>query len=318
MSAPLSIPPLPPSPPLTGFVLALNASTYLLVAQPPLNAQPAPVYRDAFAASQICNLPASADSALFADAITCGETLVNVTSVEYASKGFLFLVINALFINEAVHVPSVMFDKRFFAREHGARAYSSLAWHLTWLIKLALTAAIKLILYTPCFYFLGQLRLDFTAYAAAAFATGGMSFAGSAVALLLAAVIPSLGAASTAFGCAVLLYQNVCGFFLPISAIPPYLIWLAWSSVFTYGYHAIMNSQQLGSAMTGGGSSIEERQVPRPPRPAGATRCHTRLGRRAVGKRPCRRTVLLLTRGGAHTTRFRVARTHSVRVHNAH
>jgi hypothetical protein len=165
-----------------------------------------------------------------------------------------------------VHVPSVSFDKRFFAREHGARAYSSTAWHLSWLIKLALTAAIKLILYTPCFYFLGQLRLDFTAYAAAAFATGGMSFAGSAVALCLAAVIPSLGAASTAFGSAVLLYQNVCGFFLPISAIPPYLIWLAWSSIFTYGYHAIINSQQLGSAMTGGGGSIQDRQVRRPPR----------------------------------------------------
>jgi len=66
-----------------------------------------------------------------------------------------------------------------------------------------------------------------------------------------------------AFGCAVLLYQNVCGFFLPISSIPPYLIWLAWSSIFTYGYYAIINSQQLGSAMTGGGTNVEDRQVKR-------------------------------------------------------
>lgn len=257
-------------------MLALNAMTYLLVAQPPLDAQPAPVYRDAFAKRDVCNLPADVGSPLYSDAIQCGEALVNVTNVEYASKGFLFLVINALFINEAMHVPAVIFDKRFFVREHGARAYSAMAWHVTWLVKLALTAAIKLLVYTPCFYFLGQLRLDFTAYAAAAFVTGGMSFTGSAVALLLASVIPSLGAASTAFGCAVLVFQNVCGFFLPISAIPPYLIWVAWSSVFTYGYYAIINSQQLGSAMTGGGSSIEDRQVrtPGPKRARGfATRC---------------------------------------------
>ena len=63
--------------------------------------------------------------------------------------------------------------------------------------------------------------------------------------MLITTLIPGLGAATTAFGCAVLLYQNVCGFFLPIRAIPPYLLWLAWSSVFTYGYYAIVTSQQM-------------------------------------------------------------------------
>ena len=38
--------------------------------------------------------------------------------------------------------PSSPTSKRFFAREHGARAYSVLAWHLAWLVKLGLTAAL--------------------------------------------------------------------------------------------------------------------------------------------------------------------------------
>ena len=44
------------------------------------------------------------------------SSFLQVTNIEFAHKGFLFLVINALFINEAVHVPGVMFDKRFFSR----------------------------------------------------------------------------------------------------------------------------------------------------------------------------------------------------------
>ena len=63
--------------------------------------------------------------------------------------------------------------------------------------------------------------------------------------MLITTLMPGLGAATTAFGCAVLLYQNVCGFFLPIAAIPPYLTWLTWTSVFTYGYYAVVTSQQM-------------------------------------------------------------------------
>jgi hypothetical protein len=32
----------------------------------------------------------------------------------------------------------------------------------------------------------------------------------------------------------VLVWQNVAGFFLTISSIPPYFIWLTWSSTFTF------------------------------------------------------------------------------------
>ena len=52
--------------------------------------------------------------------------------------------------------------------------------------------SLKALFYTPCFYFLGQLRLDATAYLAAAFATGEMGFAGSAVAMLITTLMPGL------------------------------------------------------------------------------------------------------------------------------
>ena len=75
--------------------------------------------------------------------------------------------------------------------------------------------------------------------------------------MLITTLVPGLGAATTAFGCAVLLYQNVCGFFLPIAAIPPYLTWLTWTSVFTYGYYAIVTSQQIFGSI----ENIEDRLV---------------------------------------------------------
>ncbi|EOD22022.1 hypothetical protein EMIHUDRAFT_469691 [Emiliania huxleyi CCMP1516] len=131
---------------LNGFVLALNASTYLLVAQarspsPPLDAQPASVYRDDMGCSAslgsgdgvqgcVCHLD-MADSAdggytVADDVAECGQALVARTNVDFAHRGllflpylqrcrircagsaawvgavgFLFLVVNALFINEA-------------------------------------------------------------------------------------------------------------------------------------------------------------------------------------------------------------------------
>ena len=206
---------------LNAFVLALNATTYYFVVKPPDTAQPPQLYLESFAAAQTCRAPAampSADGAhtLGADVELCGKSIFERMNVEFAHRGFIFLVINALFINEATFVPAIQFDKRVFAREHGARAYSALAWHTAWLVKMGLTAAIKTIVYTPCFYFLGHLLQGVHPYLAACFAAGGMGFAGSAAAMLIASTVPSLGAATTAFACAVLIYQNVCGFFLTI------------------------------------------------------------------------------------------------------
>ena len=203
---------------LNGFVLALNASTYLLVEQPPLSAQPASVYRDDMGCDPtepsgrqgcVCHVPMDEAASngqynVGADATECGRAILASANAVFAFRGFLFLVINALFVNEAVFVPAVIADKRFFAREHGARAhsflisprispylpisplagaraYSVLAWHLAWLVKLGLTAALKALFYTPCFYFIGQLRPAWSAYLAAALVTGGMGLAGSAV-----------------------------------------------------------------------------------------------------------------------------------------
>ena len=44
--------------------------------------------------------------------------------------------------------------------------------------------------------------------------------------------MPSLGAAVTGFGFVVVVFMNTCGFFLPIGSIPPWFIWLTWTSVY--------------------------------------------------------------------------------------
>ena len=56
-----------------------------------------------------------------------------------------------------------------------------------------------------------------------------MGFAGSATALLVACVIPSYAAASTTFTFVVLVYQNVCGFYLELSVIPAALRWISYT-----------------------------------------------------------------------------------------
>ena len=115
-----------------------------------------------------------------------------------------------LFINEAAFVPHLLFDKRVFAREHGAHAYSALAWHSTWLLKMLLTSAIKTVFYTPCFYFLAGLRLEWFSYIGTAFVAGAMGFGGSATAMLIATAIPSLGSAMTGFMSSVIVWMNLC------------------------------------------------------------------------------------------------------------
>ena len=102
-----------------------------------------------------------------------------MSAVDFARRALLFMVINALFANELMYVPMVSTEKHIFQREHAANAYSAAAWHLAFLIKMLLSAALKSIFYPWAFYFPAQLQRTWASYFVAAFLTGGMGFAGA-------------------------------------------------------------------------------------------------------------------------------------------
>ena len=230
--------------PLNGFVLMLQGLTYVVIVQPP-EALPLSYYRSAFASADVCNTsPQLAPHAgLNADVLSCGTALISQLGVEHAHRALLFMILNALFVNELMYVPMVHAEKVIFHREHGANAYSALAWHLAWLEKMLLSAAFKGVFYTPLYYFLSRLQLSLTSYLVAAFLTAGMGFAGSATALLVASIIPSYAAASTTFTFVVLVYQNVCGFYLSLDVVPVWLRWLSYTSVYKYAYEMFLETQ---------------------------------------------------------------------------
>ena len=134
-------------------------------------------------------------------------------------------------------------EKAIFYREHGANAYSAAAWHFAWLIKMLLSAAMKMTLYPPAYYFPAQLRLSWTSYLVAAFLTGGMGFGGSATAMLVAAAIPSYAAATTTFTFLSIVYQNLCGFYISLNVIPTWIRWLAYLSIYKYAFEAFVATQ---------------------------------------------------------------------------
>ena len=231
--------------PLNCFVLLLQGLTYIVIVQPPAS-QPLAHYRDAFAAQQTCNLApdGSAMAAeLNSDVIACGEALTTKSGVDYAHAALLFMVLNALFVNELMYVPMISQEKAIFAREHGANAYSAVAWHAAWLTKMLLSAACKMVFYPPAYYFPAQLRLSSTSYLVAAFLTGGMGFGGSATAMLVASAIPSYSAANTTFTFLSIVYQNLCGFYLSLDVIPPWISWLSYFSIYRYAFGAFAVTQ---------------------------------------------------------------------------
>eukprot|EP00965_Chrysotila_dentata_P015925 527035-Pleurochrysis_carterae.AAC.1 len=208
------------------IVLVFQGLTYVVIVQPP-DTPSLSSYREAFAAVAVCNADPSTPGyeTLNSDVRECGVALSTQTGVADAHAALLFMVINALFVNELAYVPLVHAEKHIFHREHAAAAYSTTAWHLAWLLKMAFSAALKTILYPPAFYFLSKLHLSFESYLTACFISGGMGFAGSATAMVVTSAIPSYAAASTTFTFLVLAMQNVCGFYIAIEVIPEFISW---------------------------------------------------------------------------------------------
>jgi len=106
-----------------------------------------------------------------------------------------------------------------------------------------LSAALKSIFYPWAFYFPAQLQRTWASYFVAAFLTGGMGFAGSATAMLVASAIPSYSMANTAYTLVTLITQNLCGFYVELDIIPPWVSWASYLSYYRYAYQAFLRTQ---------------------------------------------------------------------------
>ena len=101
----------------------------------------------------------------------------------------------------------------------------------------------KSIFYPWAFYFPASLRMRWSSYLIAASLTGGMGFAGSATAMLMASSIDSQAMATTTFAVITLVAQNLCGFYIDITIIPDWISWISYLSVYRYAYQAFLKTQ---------------------------------------------------------------------------
>ena len=124
-----------------GLVLGLQGLTYVMIVQPPdtpkLNGSTLAYYGDALASQGICELDPGAASTpgLNADVVDCGTALITQLGVTFSHEALLFMLLNALFVNELIFVPAICTERLIFHREHGANAYSATA-HAAWLVKM--------------------------------------------------------------------------------------------------------------------------------------------------------------------------------------
>ena len=90
--------------PLNCFVLFLQGMTYIVIVQPPTTSRTLASYRADFLSAGTCNLPPDPDHSLNGDMKACGEALSTQAGVDYAHAALLFMVLNALFVNELMYV----------------------------------------------------------------------------------------------------------------------------------------------------------------------------------------------------------------------
>lgn len=115
-------------------------------------------------------------------------------------------------------------EKTIFYRENSAGAYSSLAYHTSWFLRLTFMGLIRGLIYPLFCYFLSGLTITFDRYIYFSTIVALMSTTGSAIALALISAIPALEGSASAFSSLLGTMATFCGFFFLPSLIPPWFL----------------------------------------------------------------------------------------------
>jgi len=158
--------------------------------------------------------------------LTCGREADLYLALYLARVSLLYQLLASMFFSEMPQVAAVHQDRAMFMREHGSRSYSSAAWVLSWVCKLAFAGFVKGMVYTPFVYFSAQLPYLAEPYFLFCIFMGTMSMAGSSMALLVSSATQSFETAIAAFVLVNVVAQNLCGYFLTEELIGWWFRWI--------------------------------------------------------------------------------------------
>jgi hypothetical protein len=139
------------------------------------------------------------------------QSLISRSDLAYVQslRSFIFQIVNGVCLLELdilargthifLYIPLAFQEKTIFYRENAAGAYSSLAHHTSWFLRLTFMGLIRGILYPLLCYFVSGLTITFDRYIYFSAVVTLMSTTGSAVAMALVSAIPALEGSASAF-----------------------------------------------------------------------------------------------------------------------
>jgi hypothetical protein len=151
----------------------------------------------------------------------------------------------SMFFSEMPQVAAVHADRAMLFREHASRSYSTAAWIVSWVSRIAFAGFLKGLVFPPFVYFSAQLPYLAEPYFLFCIFMGTMSMAGGSMALLVGAATPSFETATVAFVVVNVIAQNLCGYFIDQLFIGWWFRWAYYANFFRYTFDGMLYSQAL-------------------------------------------------------------------------
>ncbi|KAJ3089196.1 hypothetical protein HK102_006975 [Quaeritorhiza haematococci] len=143
-------------------------------------------------------------------------------------------------------LPEAHMEKRLFYREFASGAYSPLAYHTAWYIRISTYGLFRGLIFPPFTYFMSGLTISPIQYGVFTLIFCVMDTIGASLAFLLVCVVPTLESSSTAFTAVTSLAGTGCGFFLRPRLIPAWFLWAYYTSWYKYALDALYLNEFFG------------------------------------------------------------------------
>ena len=111
--------------------------------------------------------------------IECGSQASYISLLQFARTSLLYQLLASMFFSEMPQVASVHNDRALLFREHASRSYSSGAWIVSWVSRIAFAGFVKGLVFPPFVYFSAQLPILPEPYFLFCIFMGTMSMAGA-------------------------------------------------------------------------------------------------------------------------------------------
>ena len=154
-------------------------------------------------------------------------------------RNFMYQVMNTVCLVESIVIASAFTERAVFVREHAAGAYSVVAYHLAWYLRLMADAVWKGLLAAVLSYWFPSMRMTAGAFFFFAAVMSVTSSVGSALSLWMASMVPNAEGAANIHNTIIGFMGIYSGLYLPSRLIPVFTVFAYYISFLTYAFEAL-------------------------------------------------------------------------------